>query len=251
MMILRVWICSILFTFQENRTLVFIVKDEEDIKIYFDNYLLPTLVFSEISSAPEISFESTYEILFNIGRSMFEYDIVDKILKIKNKTNPIELNWRSFVVAIHYNIVKTNVFIFNGTNTTTYLFEGDIWQIINTGDALYLFSDSINMPFCVHKIDNTGMLSKLFTDLAHSYIAELEYKTSLSPLLKFLPNQSKKKDQTAILFIHGGPSKNLETNGIHFLLLCLKTIMMYMFLSTEVLLLLTEKIYLINPSCDL
>ena len=136
-------------------TLAFIVKDGAKLKVLFENPILPTLSFSNISSIPEISFESKHGIILSIGRSVLEYNIQHKKLQAMKKTNPIKLKWNSICIALHYKIIVTEITILE-KGSRTYNIDGDVWKIVNTGNEIYLFSDSINTPICVNKIDANG-----------------------------------------------------------------------------------------------
>ena len=124
------------------------------------------------------------------------------------KTNPIKLKWNSICIALHYKIIVTEITVLeNGSRT--YNIDGDVWKIVNTGNEIYLFSDSINTPICVNKIDANGNFSKIYNLTEHNHSIDFKELSDnkRSPLLRLLPhnNFNKNKTPSAIFFIHGGP----------------------------------------------
>src|ERR1700722_4474660 len=205
----HVRLLKIIYLYELN-TLAFIVKDRTEVKMHFENSLVPTLVFSHVSVIPEIIFESKYDIIISIGRSTFEYNLEKKQLQIIKIENHIEINWKSLKIIINYKIIETDVTIFDGVETRIYKIEGDVWRVINTEHALYLLSDAINTAISIHKIENNGTLFKFYAAQKSDYLVELnsgsKEEQSSFPILRLYPCKlSKSKSLTALFFIHGGP----------------------------------------------
>lgn len=240
----------------ELATLIFIVRDELEIKIYFEYSSLPTLIFPITSLIPEIIFESTYILIISLGRSVFEYDIKNRKLNVIKSIENIKFNWKDFFVSIHYEIIKTNITIINDKRSEIYDHCGDVWKIINSGNVIYLFADSINTSICISKIDCNGKLSVFYSRKHNDYIIEIEHlangENHRFPLLKLHSRQlqrqllntyikhdqgyeknkeakdSKLKTQvnnaaiTALFFIHGGPHQKAGNVWDPFLTACLQ-----------------------------
>jgi pimeloyl-ACP methyl ester carboxylesterase len=192
-------------------TLAFIVRENTEAKIFFDNPDLPTLSISEISLPPEIVFESSQEIIFSVGQSLIKYDIQKQKLQIVKNSYPLKFFWNAFELMVHYKIMSTDIILI-GKNTKK--IEGDVWKIVNAKNALYLFSDSINSPLRIHKIDMDAKFTQIYATKTSCYKIELKLssreQTKINPIIVMLPvhyvkNRSEYFKRTAIFFVHGGP----------------------------------------------
>ncbi len=194
---------------QELAVLAFIIQDDSGSKIFFDNSILPTFSFPEIFSDPELFFESKWGVVFSIGRSLIEYDIQREKLSVLQKGSSIKFYWKSFELRLTYQIAKTEIII-EGVRPRIAEIQGDIWKVINTGDAVYFFSDAINTLVSVHKMDSDGSLQQIYCDkTSHNHQIELKQYLDVNkscPVLILHPNGIEiSSDMTAIFFIHGGP----------------------------------------------
>lgn len=192
----------------ELNTLACFVQDEDGYKIFFENSNIPTLSFPGIFSLPELFFESNWGVIFFVGRTKVEYDFQYKKLKTSNRANPIKFSWKSLELTLNYQITSTAITIDDEQSKITQI-EGDVWKVINTGNTLYLFSDSINTPICMHSISTNGHIQTIYTKKHSSHQIEVQQndRTKSCPMMVLLPERKCKdnKTPTAIFFIHGGP----------------------------------------------
>lgn len=194
---------------KELATLCITIEDQSKIKILFERPDLPTFIFSSLSTTPEIAFESSKKIILFIGRSIVEYVIKENKFYILKNQDTVELLWNSQKIKIEYKIKSTLCTIKENRQKLTV--NGDIWKIINNRDSIYLFSNSINDPITVHKVDLNSNFEKLFSyNLTFHSMKLLKNQaindTGNTPLLIFSPKGlSSKKSHAAIFFIHGGP----------------------------------------------
>lgn len=194
---------------QELAVLAFIIQNDSGSKILFDNSILPTFSFPEIFSDLELFFESKWGVVFSIGRSLIEYDIQREKLSVLQKGSSIKFYWKSFELHLTYQITKTEIII-RDVRPRIAEIQGDIWKVVNTGDAIYFFSDSINTIISVHKMDSDGTLQQIYCDkTSHNYRVELKQCLDVNkscPILILYPKGIEvSSDMTAIFFIHGGP----------------------------------------------
>jgi pimeloyl-ACP methyl ester carboxylesterase len=194
---------------QELAVLAFIIQDDAGSKIFFENSILPTFSFPEIFSDPELFFESKWGVIFSIGRSMIQYDIQREKLSVFQKSSSIKFYWKSFELRLTYQVTKTEIIVAD-VNPRISEVQGDIWKVVNTGDAIYFFSDSINTLVSVHKVDADGSLEQIYYDKAsHNHQVELKQYHNVNkscPILILYPKGIEiSHDMTAIFFIHGGP----------------------------------------------
>lgn len=229
-----------IFYLQGLETLVFIVKNDSGVKVHFENSILPSLNFADISAIPDISFESKYGVILSIGRSVIEYNIQNKQLRNLETPNPITLKWNTNSIRLDYKITSTDITIID-QESKTYTIDSDVWKIINTGQAIYLFSDSINAPLCVNKIDRYGKFFEVYNLKTCNYLIELKkhehVKSSL--YLKFFSSTCV-LSSSAIFFIHGGPHQKAGNLWDPLIATLLQKNILFMCLNTQELLVLKK-----------
>lgn len=192
----------------ELNTLTYFVQDEDGSRIFFDNSSMPTLSFPGVFSIPEFFFESDRGVIFFVGRTIVEYNFQRKKIKTSNKINPIKINWKLLELTLNYQITFTEITIKDDGSKKTQI-EGDVWKVINTGKTIYLISDSINTPFCIHSVSNDGHVQPIYNKRHSCHQVEMKHDDCKKsyPLMIFLP-EKKGEDQEKppiIFFIHGGP----------------------------------------------
>ena len=192
----------------ELDTLACFVQDEHGSKIFFNNLSIPTLSFPGVFSTPELFFESNWEVIFFIGRTIVEYEFQHKKLKTLNKTNPINFNWKSLKLTLNYQITSTIITITIEDGESKILqVEGDVWKVINAGSTVYLFSNTINTPICIHSVSADGYVKLLYCKPCFVHKVEVLQNSNKEPMMALFPGESCENNETstAIFFIHGGP----------------------------------------------